>query len=344
MTAIGSESDVILAVSGVTKVFARRSLADAIRRRDALRTFAVEDVTLSVRAGETLGIVGESGSGKTTLARMMVRLLSPDAGAITFRGEDVSQARGEDLRRLRRRVQLVYQDPYSSLNPALTVGAAIGEPALVHGLADRGSIDARVGELMEQVGLRANLRSRLPRDLSGGQRQRVAIARALAVEPELLVADEAVSALDVSIQAQVVGLLAELQRSLGLTLVFVSHQLATVSHLCERVVIMYRGRIVEAGPTAEVFARPRHGYTAALMAAHPGRRPQSPIAAAEAAAEVPANDASSHDDVGCPFRHKCRYRVERCAVETPAEVSIGRDHVSRCFVLPGMAELDDMSA
>jgi ABC-type glutathione transport system ATPase component len=264
-------SEPLVSFEHVSKRFEQRTLGDRVRRREAAATQALDDVTLAVGRGETLGLVGESGSGKTTLVRALVRLLDPDTGSIRVGGEEILGMRGARLTALRRRMQMIYQDPYSSLNPAKTVGAAIGEPALVHGLERKDTVEGRVRELMGEVGLGEGLAARKPRALSGGQRQRVAIARALAVGPEILIADEAVSALDVSVQAQILRLLARLRDAHGLTLIFVSHQLATVAQLSDRVAIMYRGRLVEVGPTAEVFANPQHEHTAALLRAHPGQ-------------------------------------------------------------------------
>jgi len=320
----------LLEMQGLCKEFSHRRPTDRLLRRPASRTRALDDVSLSVAAGETIGIVGESGSGKSTFARTLVRLVDPDAGTIRFRGEDVLALRGSELAGLRRRMQLVYQDPYSSLNPAMTIGDAIAEPALVHGLVDKAGAERRVSELMSQVGLSSGLRDRRPAALSGGQRQRVAIARSLAAEPEVLIADEAVSALDVSIQAQILHLFARLQRELGLTLIFVSHQLATVAQLCERVVIMYRGQIVEAGPTVEVFARPRHGYTAALLQAHPGQnrlRERNGQPRTAAAAPPPL------DTPGCSFRHRCTFAIDTCTTETPTRATVAPGHSASCHVL-----------
>jgi oligopeptide/dipeptide ABC transporter ATP-binding protein len=319
----------ILALEGLRKEFARRSMADRLAGRPGAKTLALDDVTLSVGAGEALGLVGESGSGKTTLAQTLVRLLEPDAGRIEFDGRDILAASGRELRAIRRRIQMIYQDPYSSLNSALRIGEAIVEPALVHGLVDRSDSGARLAELMDQVGLGADLASRRPEALSGGQRQRVAIARSLAAEPDVLIADEAVSALDVSVQRQIIDLFAHLQRELGLTLIFVSHQLATVAQLCERVAIMYKGRLVEIGPTREIFSRPAHGYTASLIQAHPGGRRLRDRPATDTTSPPPAPEQP-----GCPFRHRCAYAREICHEATPPVVQVTGEHMARCHVLP----------
>ncbi|MGA8355204.1 MAG: oligopeptide/dipeptide ABC transporter ATP-binding protein [Solirubrobacteraceae bacterium] len=330
----GPAIEPVLEVKNLHKEFSKRSSSDRALRRPGIRTIALDDVSLSILPREALAIVGESGSGKTTLAHSLVRLVEPDAGHIEFRGRDILQAPRRDLPAIRRRIQLIYQDPYSSLNSALRIGDAIIEPALVHRLIAKDQAGARLEELMGQVGLTSALAERRPQALSGGQRQRVAIARSLAAEPEVLVADEAVSALDVSVQAQVIRLFARLQQELGLTLIFVSHQLATVAQLCERVAIMYRGRLVEVGPTSEVFARPRHGYSSTLIRAHPGGRRMRDRASAAAPPAPP-----SLDQPGCPFRHRCAFAEDICLSETPPAIWIAPGHMARCHVLPHDAEL-----
>jgi oligopeptide transport system ATP-binding protein len=231
---------------------------------------AVDGVTLAVQEGESLGIVGETGSGKSTLARILLNLLEPTSGVVRWRGEDVTHARGARLGELRRARQMVFQDPSGSLNPRKTVGAAVADPFAIHGLLpERPARGRRVAELLEQVGLDASLANRYPHELSGGMRQRVAIARAIALGPELLVADEPVSALDVSIQAQILTLLRELRRELGLTLVLIAHDLAVVRHMCDRVAVMHDGRLVEVAPVEELYASPREAYTRELLAAVP---------------------------------------------------------------------------
>lgn len=339
------DAEAILEIEGLRLEFAKRSFADRVSRRRGVRTLALNDLSLSIPPRQALAIVGESGSGKTTLARSLVRLERPDAGRIVFDGQDILNASSNELRSIRRQIQLIYQDPYSSLNSAIRIGDAIIEPALVHRLIDRSQASERLNELMGQVGLNAQLAERRPAALSGGQRQRVAIARSLAAEPKILIADEAVSALDVSVQAQVIGLFAQLQRELGLTLIFVSHQLATVAQLCEHVAIMYRGSLVEVGPTAEVFSTPGHGYTATLIQAHPGgRRLRDRAAVAYAAATVP-----SLDEPGCPYRNRCAFATGICASETPPPVWIAPDHMARCHILPydaglaGVAGVRDVS-
>ena len=256
----------LVEVAGLVKTFERRP-APWGRRRQIL---AVDRVSFHIDEGETFGLVGESGSGKTTTARCLLRLIEPTAGSFTFRGEQVFGLPAARLRALRREIQMVFQDPESSLNPRMTAGAIVEEGLVIHAAGSPADRRARVADLLEMVGLDAGTAGRYPRELSGGQRQRIGIARALALEPAFLVADEPVSALDVSIQAQVINLLMDLQQRLGLTLLLVAHDLRLVRHVCARVAVMYRGRIVETGETGAVFHAPAHPYTRALVSAMPG--------------------------------------------------------------------------
>jgi oligopeptide transport system ATP-binding protein len=324
----------LLSVSGLTKRFTdRHAIADRLRRRPAEVLTALDDVDIAVAAGETLGVVGESGSGKSTLARCIVRLYEPDAGSIAFDGADVLAAGGSELRALRRSIQMVFQDPYSSLNPRLRIGAAVAEPARVHGLIESGDEDRYAADLLEQVGIGRGGANRYPHEFSGGQRQRIAIARSLAVKPRLLIADEAVSALDVSIQAQLLSLLEEIRRDLGLTMIFISHQLSVISRLADRVAIMYLGRVVETGSTADVFADPRHPYTQMLLEAHPrldGTRVRKPVVTSEtpSAYSIPS---------GCRFHPRCPLAEPVCSEVDPPAVeieSVRGGHLSACHVLP----------
>jgi oligopeptide/dipeptide ABC transporter ATP-binding protein len=321
----------LLEVEGVSKFYAgRRPAADRLARRPGPRLAALDAASIVLDSNETLGIVGESGSGKTTLARCIVRLVRPDAGSIRFDGTDVLAAGPAQLRAVRRNVQLIYQDPYSSLNPRMSVGDAIAEPARVHGLVRRGGEAALVADLLDRVGLSSAIARRSPRQLSGGQRQRVAIARALALQPKIIIADEAVSALDVSIQAQVLNLFEQLIRDLGLGTIFIAHQLSVIAHLSQRVAIMYLGRIVETGPTPAVFARPAHPYTAALLDAHPtvdrARRTTPALRG-----EIPSPYAIP---AGCRFNTRCPLAEERCFSIDPPPVEVAPGHVSWCHVLP----------
>jgi len=291
---------------------------------------AVDGVSFRLEPGETLGLVGESGCGKSTTARMLVRLVRPTSGRVLLDGTDVTRARGAELTRVRRRMQMVFQDPSSSLDPRRTVAQTLGEVLAVHRLG-RSAEDrrVRVGELLEMVGLGASTGHRYPHQLSGGQRQRVGIARALAVEPEVLVLDEPVSALDVSVRAEVMNLLVRLRRELGLSYVFISHDLGMVRHLSDRVAVMYLGRIVELGPWRPVSDEPMHPYTRALRDAVP-----VPDPAVEAAREVgtlrgEVPDAA-HPPPGCPFHPRCPHAQDRCRTEVPALRTTAEEHLAAC--------------
>jgi oligopeptide/dipeptide ABC transporter ATP-binding protein len=310
---------------------ARRELADIIGRRPRQRLVALDDVSIALGPNETLGVVGESGSGKSTLAKAIVRLFPPDSGSVRFRGQDLLRLKGEQLDDARRRVQLIYQDPYSSLNPRLAVGHAISEPARVHGFVDRAGAPALAAQIMEQVGLASGLAERRPRAFSGGQRQRIAIARALAARPDVLIADEAVSALDVSIQAQILNLFTELQDELGLAMIFISHQLSVVAHIADRVAVMYLGRVVEEGTKSEVFSTPAHPYTVGLLEAQPSRHRRGPRQRPALKGEIP-----SPLDIpkGCRFRTRCPLAQAICAEIDPPPVRLSDTHSSRCHVLP----------
>jgi peptide/nickel transport system ATP-binding protein len=285
---------------------------------------AVDDVSFTIHAGETLGLVGESGSGKSTIGRTVLRLVERSAGEVRYRGEDIGALGAEPMRRLRRKLQIIFQDPYASLNPKMRIGATLGEALATHGLAcGRGERDKRIAALLELVGLRAEHASRFPHEFSGGQRQRIGIARALAVEPEFIVADEPLSALDVSIQAQVINLLAELRERLALTMLFISHDLDVVEYLCDRVVVLYLGKVMEVARTEDLFARALHPYTRALLAASPKPDPTVKTAHVPLAGDIPSPIAPPS---GCVFRTRCPHAIEACAERVPAleEVEPGR--------------------
>ena len=321
-----------LEVDGLAKRFEmRRTVSSRLKRTPPPTLTAVDDVSVSLERHRTLGIVGESGSGKSTLARCITRLTEPDEGSILFDGVDLRALSGKSLQGMRRRMQVVFQDPFSSLNPRMTAGSAIAEPLLVHGLATRDAVGARVAELLDLVGLAPQVARRFPRELSGGQRQRVAIARSLAPQPELLIADEAVSALDVSIQAQILNLLVDLTERLGLTMIFISHQLSVIANVADEVAVMYLGQIVEQGPVERVFEHPQHPYTAALLAANPEPVPERRRREAAIRGDIPSPlDIPS----GCRFRTRCAFAEEKCAQVEPPPVPVGPAHVARCLVLP----------
>ena len=308
----------ILHVEGLTKRFEmRRPAMDVLMGRGRATMIAVNQVSLTVSPGQTLGVVGESGCGKSTLARCIVGLQQPDSGSILFEGDNVLSLTGAGRRRYHRRVQMVFQDPYGSLNPRMTIGGALVEVLAVHRLAPAAEIPARVKSLLDLVHLPESAANRYPHEFSGGQRQRIGIARALAVQPAVLIADEPVSALDVSVQAQIVNLFLELQSRLGLAIVFITHDLRLVRHIAHRTAVMYLGRIVEMGPTDQVFEAPKHPYTQALIRAVPqmrgfARRNQSREAALKG--ELPSPFAPP---AGCAFHPRCPIAVARCRNEAP---------------------------
>ena len=312
----------MLEIVDVSKTFpvTGRSL---FRRRKTLHALA--NVNLAVRAGETLGIVGESGCGKSTLARIMVRLLQPDSGTVLVRGQE--NRANEKAPDTSTRLQMVFQDPYSSLNPRMRVGAAIEEPIRVHGIVPAAEVAAERDRLMERVGLGPRLATRLPRELSGGQRQRISIARALSVRPELLIADEAVSSLDVSVRAQILNLLSDLRSELGLTLVFISHDLSVVDHLSDRVAVMYLGRVVEVGPAGDVLSRGAHPYTRALVAAVPQPTVGSRRTQPSLRGELPSPMSPPS---GCVFRTRCPMAQAVCAEIAPSPVTVASDRWAAC--------------
>ncbi len=319
----------ILEVKALKKYFPIRA---GLFRRVVGQVRAVDDVSFQVNQGETLALVGESGCGKTTTARCILRAYQPTAGEIRFQPAqgaplDLAKLAKRELRPLRRQMQMIFQDPYSSLNPRMTLLDIISEPLLIHGMRSAAERRARVAELLQLVNLRPEFMQRYPHAFSGGQRQRIGIARALALNPALIVADEPVSALDVSVQAQIVNLLLELQDQLKLSIIFVAHDLSVVKHVSDRVAVMYVGKIVEIAPTEALFTTPKHPYTEALLSAVPKPDPRlrSQRIILEGDVADPANPPS-----GCYFHPRCRYAVDRCRTETPQLQPIAPNHVVSC--------------
>ena len=323
-------SEPLLRVSNLKKHF---PVLGGLLSREVGQVYAVDGVSFAVDRGETLGLVGESGCGKSTTGRCVLRLIEPTSGEIVFDGQSVTGLGGGDLRAMRRNMQLVFQDPFASLNPRMTVGAILGEPFIIHNLVTSASErEDRVASLLVKVGLKAEHMQRYPHEFSGGQRQRIAIARALTLEPKLIVCDEPVSALDVSIQAQVINLLEDLQAELNLTYLFVAHDLSVVEHISDRVAVMYLGRIVEIADKHELFANPRHPYTQALLASVPIADPKAKRSAPLIDGDVPS---PINPPPGCAFHTRCRYAIDRCRTERPGLQATGARHQVACWLNDG---------
>jgi oligopeptide transport system ATP-binding protein len=320
-------SEPLLAVHGLTKAFPIRS---GLLQRQTGAVRAVDGVDFEIAAGETLGLVGESGCGKSTTGRCVLRLIEPSSGDIRFGGKEVLSLSGDELRALRRDIQIIFQDPYASLNPRMTVGAIIGEALTIHRLANgRRQFEERVADLLETVGLKADYMTRYPHEFSGGQRQRIGIARALAVEPKLIICDEPVSALDVSIQAQVVNLLEDLQQKFGLAYLFIAHDLAVVEHISRRVAVMYLGRIVETAPARALYASPKHPYTEALLSAVPIPDPTVKRKRIRLKGEVPS---PINPPAGCHFHTRCPLAQPVCSKEVPKLKQSADGHWVACHL------------
>src|SRR5215212_10056001 len=326
-SAVKTQKTELVKVRNLVKHFAVEDSDDVVR--------AVDDVSFDILAGETLGLVGESGCGKSTVGRCLLRLHEPTSGEVWFENKNVLNLGKQDLRELRREMQIIFQDPYASLNPRLNILSIIGEPLKIHGIGNKSEQKARVADLLKKVGLDPNYMYRYPHEFSGGQRQRLGIARALALNPKLIIADEPVSALDVSVQAQVVNLLQDLQAEFGLTYLFISHGLAVVEHISQRVAVMYLGKIVEIASASELYVRPLHPYTQALLSAIPIPDPTRKRKRIILTGDVPT---PINPPSGCRFRTRCPMAIGECAVIDPDLREISPGHVAACIRVPGWAE------
>lgn len=331
-------SEPILKVRGLKKHF---PVMKGIFRRQVGTVKAVDGINLDLGAEETVALVGESGCGKTTCGRSMLRLIEPNEGEIHFRGQDITKIDKESLRKLRRHMQIIFQDPFSSLNPRQTVSQIIGDPMVLHGLATKNEAQDQAKELLERVGLQPSYASRYPHEFSGGQRQRIGIARAVALKPDFIVCDEAVSALDVSVQAQVINLLLDLKEEYGLSYLFIAHDLSVVRHISDRVAVMYLGRMVELAGRDSIFERPCHPYTQALLSAVPHANPHNRKERIILPGDVPSPISPPS---GCHFHTRCPLAEERCRVEAPVGHEVAPGHHVRCHLYDGNTELVHISS
>lgn len=324
MTATKTQKNEIVKVRNLVKYFPVESSDDVVR--------AVDDVTFDIFAGETLGLVGESGCGKSTVGRCLLRLYEPTSGEVWFENQDITTIGHKEMQTLRREMQIIFQDPYASLNPRLNILSIVGEPLKIHGIGDKNERKARVADLLQKVGLDPNYMYRYPHEFSGGQRQRLGIARALALNPKLIICDEPVSALDVSVQAQVVNLLQDLQAEFGLTYLFISHGLAVVEHISQRVAVMYLGKIVEIAEAKDLYELPLHPYTKALLSAIPISDPKQKRERIVLQGDVPT---PINPPSGCRFRTRCPIAIPECAELVPELREITKGHAAACIRVEG---------
>lgn len=320
--------EIILDVKSLKKYF---PIKKGLLLKEVGQVKAVDDITFSVQKGETLGLVGESGCGKSTLGRALIRLYEPTSGEVHFRGKNFLKESGEELRQTRKDIQMIFQDPYASLDPRMTVGQILSEPFDIHNIGTREERKKKVMSLLETVGLKPSHINRYPHEFSGGQKQRICIARALALEPQLIIADEPVSALDVSIQAQILNLMKDLQKKFGLTYIFISHDLSVIEHLCDRIAVMYLGKIVEIASRDELFSSPQHPYTQALIAAIPRIGEGKKKMKKSLSGEVPS---PINPPPGCPFHPRCSQKLEKCSKELPklSQHKQGSEHKTACWI------------
>ncbi|MEQ8187193.1 MAG: dipeptide ABC transporter ATP-binding protein [Candidatus Eremiobacterota bacterium] len=321
-----TDNNIILDVKNLKKYF---PVTAGIFSRVVANVKAVDNVSFYLNEGETLGVVGESGCGKTTVGRSVLRLIEPTEGEINFKGKDVMKLKGEELRKFRRNMQIIFQDPYSSLNPRKTIMDIVGESLTVHGIAKGKEKEDKVAELLEQVGLSPKYINRYPHEFSGGQRQRIGIARAIALNPSFIVCDEPVSALDVSVQAQVINLLIELRERLNLSYLFIAHGLSVVKHISNRIMVMYLGKMVECATSADLFKNPLHPYTIALLSANPVPDPKQKSKRIILQGDVPS---PLNPPPGCPFHPRCPQVLPKCSSEAPPLRDVGNDHVYVCHL------------
>ena len=320
-------NDLLLDINDLVKSF---PLKKTKFFQDTPYVYAVNGVSFSLKRGETLGLVGESGCGKTTAGRAILRLIEPTSGSIKFEGQNVARFREHELKKFRRNAQMIFQDPFASLNPRMTVGDIVGEPLLVHRMGTRAQRTDQVAEVLEKVGLEADYMKRFPHEFSGGQRQRIGIARVLTLNPKLIIADEPVSALDVSIQAQIINLLVNLQDERHLSYLFVSHDLAVVEHISDRVAIMYLGKIVEIAPSQFIYSDPRHPYTQALLSAIPIPDPKATIERTILQGDLPS---PANPPSGCLFRTRCPHAIKVCGQKNPEMLEVNQEHYAACHII-----------